>query len=99
VTTAANDTTQPERTRLAWRRTSLAALVVTAIAATRLVGPSPASLVVVPIMVGLWLVLARVAHVRMRSLRAGPSTLVRAPVVVGLVVAAYAVVGLLLLAT
>jgi hypothetical protein len=96
--TAAHDTTQPERTRLAWRRTSLAALVVTAIAATRLIGPSGPSLIAVPVMVGLWLVLARVAHVRMRTLRAGHSTLVRAPVVIGLVVTAYAVVGLLLLA-
>jgi uncharacterized membrane protein YidH (DUF202 family) len=95
----APDTTQAERTRLAWRRTSLAALAVTAIAATRLVVPSGASFVVVPVMVGLWLVLARVAHVRMRSLRAGPSTLSQAPVVIGLVVTAYAAVGLLLLIT
>jgi hypothetical protein len=93
------DTTQAERTRLSWRRTSLAGLVLVAIAATRLVVPSGASFVVVPVMVGLWLALARVAHVRMRTLRHGPAPLARAPVAVGLLAVAYAAIGLLLLVT
>lgn len=61
---------QPERTRLAWRRTTLAATVVTVLAArTALHGGLPAAAVAVCVVgVGLWLGFLALAHARIRAL-------------------------------
>ncbi|WP_327251937.1 DUF202 domain-containing protein [Streptomyces sp. NBC_01244] len=92
---------QPERTRLAWRRTTLSC-VVTAVLGLRqaLRGPgSPMELVGVAVIVLLWLAFVWVAHRRMRELAAArPAGLASSAAVaatvctVGLAVFAMAVV-------
>jgi uncharacterized membrane protein YidH (DUF202 family) len=109
IAPATGDDTQGERTRLAWRRTTLAPLALIAIAVAHLlVGRArPASAVASAAAGGLfavllmllgWLSLYVVARRRMLALRAGSTArVVRSPAAVGLLCAAFAVPGLLLL--
>ncbi|MFI9581868.1 DUF202 domain-containing protein [Streptomyces sp. NPDC052236] len=64
---------QPERTRLAWRRTTLAFAVAAVLAAREAAGGGlgPAGLVAVACSALVWLVFLRVAHHRVRALSAG----------------------------
>ncbi|MFF9089278.1 DUF202 domain-containing protein [Streptomyces sp. NPDC014991] len=64
---------QPERTRLAWRRTTLSAAVAAVLAVkSALHGGAPAGAVVVcAVCCGLWLGFLLVAHHRIRALSAG----------------------------
>ncbi|MGW6689504.1 DUF202 domain-containing protein [Streptomyces sp. NPDC054961] len=65
---------QPERTRLAWRRTTLTCSVTAVLAlrqALRTSG-SPVALVGVAVIALLWLAFLWVAHRRMRELAAAP---------------------------
>ncbi|MEW1613200.1 MULTISPECIES: DUF202 domain-containing protein [unclassified Streptomyces] len=57
---------QPERTRLAWRRTTLSATVVALLAGRQALhsGATPAALVAVALSVPAWLGLLAVAHRR-----------------------------------
>ncbi|MEU3662965.1 DUF202 domain-containing protein [Streptomyces sp. NPDC032940] len=61
---------QPERTRLAWRRTTLSATVVAVLAAKAALhaGPTPAALVATALCCALWLGFLTIAHHRIRSL-------------------------------
>ncbi|HET6358559.1 DUF202 domain-containing protein [Streptomyces sp.] len=65
---------QPERTRLAWRRTTLAFTVAAVLAARQVAGGdlSTAGLVAVALSALVWLAFLRVAHWRVRALGAGP---------------------------
>jgi hypothetical protein len=88
-----------ERTRLAWRRTTLAAAVATLIAGAHLVtaavtGPAVASLAVI----GLALVaLLAVAHRRIATLAGeGHPAIRRSPVVVALLIFTIALAGVAL---
>jgi uncharacterized membrane protein YidH (DUF202 family) len=72
---------QPERTRLAWRRTTLSgtACAVLAVKTALHGGPSPAGLVACTLCCALWLGLLHLAHRRIRTLTATdtPSALSR----------------------
>jgi hypothetical protein len=61
---------QPERTRLAWRRTTLSGTVAALLAMKSALrgGPSPASLAVGALCCALWLAFLLVAHHRIRAL-------------------------------
>ncbi|MFV0136919.1 DUF202 domain-containing protein [Streptomyces sp. HMX87] len=61
---------QPERTRLAWRRTTLAGAVAAVLAAKTALhgGASPATLVTGALCCALWAVLLGIAHRRIRDL-------------------------------
>ncbi|MEJ8633995.1 DUF202 domain-containing protein [Streptomyces sp. NPDC006475] len=63
---------QPERTRLAWRRTTLSFTVAAVLAARQAAGgdPGPAGLIAVALSVLVWLVFLRLAHLRLRVLGA-----------------------------
>ncbi|MGW6284461.1 DUF202 domain-containing protein [Streptomyces sp. NPDC055107] len=68
---------QPERTRLAWRRTTLSATVVALLAVRQALhgGTTPAALVAVALSALAWLGFLVVAHrrmVRMEAARPGP---------------------------
>ncbi|MFE0810048.1 DUF202 domain-containing protein [Streptomyces sp. NPDC058794] len=65
---------QPERTRLAWRRTTLSATVVAVLAAKTALhgGVTPASVVATALCAALWLAFLRTAHNRIRTLSATP---------------------------
>ncbi|MEU3711412.1 DUF202 domain-containing protein [Streptomyces catenulae] len=65
---------QPERTRLAWRRTTLSCTVVVALAVRRLtqsVAPGVVTAGAVALTGVAWLVFGLVAHGRMRAMAAG----------------------------
>ncbi|MER7028056.1 MULTISPECIES: DUF202 domain-containing protein [Streptomyces] len=65
---------QPERTRLAWRRTTLSCTVVVALAVRRLTqcaAPGAAVAGAVALTGVVWLVFGLVAHRRMRAMAAG----------------------------
>lgn len=72
---------QPERTRLAWRRTTLSSTVAAVLAGKTALhgGPSAAGVIVCAVCCALWLCLLAVAHRRIRTLAetgdAGPSPL------------------------
>ncbi|MFF1281200.1 DUF202 domain-containing protein [Streptomyces sp. NPDC058299] len=72
---------QPERTRLAWRRTTLSAAVaaVFAVKSALRAGPGAGALVVCAVCCGLWLAFVWVAHQRIRALSAGTPPPVLAP--------------------
>ncbi|MHC5907235.1 DUF202 domain-containing protein [Streptomyces sp. S6] len=72
---------QPERTRLAWRRTTLAGTVVAVLAVKTALreGPSPTGVAVCAVCGGLWLALLAVAHRRIVTLAAGPHPPVLSP--------------------
>ncbi|MBV2356181.1 DUF202 domain-containing protein [Streptomyces sp. J2-1] len=65
---------QPERTRLAWRRTTLSATVaaVLAVRAALRDGATPAGVVACGVCGLLWLAFLVLAHRRIRALAAGP---------------------------
>ncbi|MFF2008732.1 DUF202 domain-containing protein [Streptomyces sp. NPDC058195] len=62
---------QPERTRLAWRRTTLSCTVVLALAVKQALhaGAGPAALVAVSLSALAWLGVLRVAHLRVLGMR------------------------------
>ncbi|MET8564964.1 DUF202 domain-containing protein [Streptomyces flaveolus] len=72
---------QPERTRLAWRRTTLSATVATVLAVkTALHDRHPAAgIVACAVCAVLWLGFLRVAQHRIRALTAGPRPPALAP--------------------
>ncbi|MGW7281921.1 DUF202 domain-containing protein [Streptomyces sp. NPDC054844] len=61
---------QPERTRLAWRRTTLSGTVVAVLAAKTALhgGATPATVVAGTLCCALWLTFLRIAHGRIRTL-------------------------------
>ncbi|WP_217248169.1 DUF202 domain-containing protein [Streptomyces sp. AC602_WCS936] len=65
---------QPERTRLAWRRTTLSGTVVAVLAAKTALhgGVTSASVVATALCAVLWLGFLRIAHNRIRTLSATP---------------------------
>ncbi|MEU9290900.1 DUF202 domain-containing protein [Streptomyces sp. NPDC048275] len=66
---------QPERTRLAWRRTTLASTVVAVLAAKAALhgGPSAIAVVACALCCGLWLGFLTIAHRRIQVLAASGS--------------------------
>ncbi|MFJ3897038.1 MULTISPECIES: DUF202 domain-containing protein [unclassified Streptomyces] len=64
---------QPERTRLAWRRTTLSSTVaaVLAVKAALHDGPHPAGVITCALCCALWLGFLTVAHHRIRTLASG----------------------------
>ncbi|MEU5211391.1 DUF202 domain-containing protein [Streptomyces sp. NPDC020742] len=65
---------QPERTRLAWRRTTLSVCVVVALAGRQLLrsrAPGPVEILLAVLMGLLWLAFVALAHHRMRAMAAG----------------------------
>src|SRR5262249_38713962 len=87
---------QAERTRLAWRRTTLSATLALRLAGPRGVagGGRPLALVAIPVMARLWLVFLAIAHRRITTI--GPRSAGTAPAGVALLAAALAVIGILL---
>ncbi|MEU8734088.1 MULTISPECIES: DUF202 domain-containing protein [Streptomyces] len=63
---------QPERTRLAWRRTTLSATVVAVLAAKTALhgGATPVSVLAAVLCCALWLAFLRIAHGRIGTLAA-----------------------------
>ncbi|MER7177861.1 DUF202 domain-containing protein [Streptomyces mesophilus] len=61
---------QPERTRLAWRRTTLSCTVAAVLAGKQALqgGPTPLGLLAVAASLALWLAFVALAHRRIRSL-------------------------------
>ncbi|MEU0471422.1 DUF202 domain-containing protein [Streptomyces olivaceus] len=61
---------QPERTRLAWRRTTLSGTVVAVLAAKTALhgGATPVGVLATALCCGLWLAFLGIAHVRIRTL-------------------------------
>ncbi|MGW5618916.1 DUF202 domain-containing protein [Streptomyces sp. NPDC003877] len=72
---------QPERTRLAWRRTTLSGTVVAVLAVRTALhgGASAAGIVACALCCVLWLGVLGVAHRRIRALAATPSPAAFAP--------------------
>lgn len=65
---------QPERTRLAWRRTTLSATAMAVLAGRQLLGsraPGAVGVVLVALMGLLWLAFVTLAHRRMRAMATG----------------------------
>lgn len=101
---------QVERTRLAWRRTTLAATVVVLLGVSRVVaaGVRPAAVTGLAIIAGVWLAIVVVAHQRISTLtrtistdgpdpdRVPPSR-PTSPAALALLTAGLAFVGLLIL--
>ncbi|MCB5909947.1 DUF202 domain-containing protein [Streptomyces pinistramenti] len=95
---------QPERTRLAWRRTTLSCTVVTVLAARQLAqspAPGPGQVAAVALAGVAWLVFGLVAHRRMRAMAAGrpPGLPPRSALLVAGCTIAFAVLGAVLLLT
>ncbi|WP_077801635.1 DUF202 domain-containing protein [Streptomyces sp. JHA26] len=72
---------QPERTRLAWRRTTLSGTVVTVLAVKAALhgGPTPSAIVAAALCCAFWLVLLGVAHRRIGALASASRPPVVAP--------------------
>ncbi|MEU9991242.1 DUF202 domain-containing protein [Streptomyces sp. NPDC048045] len=72
---------QPERTRLAWRRTTLSSTVAAVLAVRTALhgGVSAAGLAVCALCCALWLGFLWVAHDRIRTLASGPRPAALAP--------------------
>lgn len=65
---------QPERTRLAWRRTTLSATAMAVLAGRQLLesaAPGPVEAVLAVVMGLLWLAFVALAHHRMRAMTSG----------------------------
>jgi uncharacterized membrane protein YidH (DUF202 family) len=91
---------QAERTRLAWRRTTLAATAVALIAVSAVVvdGPTPRALVAVAILAGAWVTLVVVAQRRIDALGGRlTSGAGHSPAVVTLLVTGYALLAAILI--
>lgn len=92
---------QPERTRLAWRRTTLSATVVALLAGRQALhsGATPAALVAAALTAVAWLGLLAVAHLRVRRLDvARPEPLVaRGALTAALCTVAFAVFAVAML--
>ena len=89
-----------ERTRLAWRRTTLSAAVVALLAVHQAVagGRSPVHLVALAAVAACLLAVLALAHRRITALARGERAAVgRSPAVLCLLVLAYAGLGLLLI--
>jgi hypothetical protein len=94
MSTASTSTAVPQRTRLAWRRTVLAAAVVGLLLVRLAVQRHAAWLV--PVAAGLWLVTAVAAQARIAALAvAEPAPVRRAVPVVVLATLGYVVLGAL----
>jgi hypothetical protein len=94
---------QAERTRLAWRRTTLsgAALVVLAGSRTLTSGGRPLAIAATSVIALIWLATLAVAHRRIRALTAVPSRpqiATGAPAALALLVVAISLVGAFLVA-
>ncbi len=89
-----------ERTRLAWRRTALAALAVPLLGGARLVTPHLVALLLVWLMVLAWFALLGIANRRVAGLQAGDRAPRRGAFAgVALLVMGLAAVGVLLIIT
>ncbi|MFF9492940.1 DUF202 domain-containing protein [Streptomyces flaveolus] len=73
---------QPERTRLAWRRTTLSGTVAAVLAAkaTLHAGPTPSAVLAAALCCALWLGFLYIAHRRIRALASTSRPPVIAPV-------------------
>jgi len=92
---------QPERTRLAWRRTTLATTAVMLLAVSRVAlgDPQPRALTGAALIALGWLVVLGVAHRRIRSLAARsapPRPAGAAPATLALLAATLAILSALL---
>ncbi|MFI7101469.1 DUF202 domain-containing protein [Streptomyces sp. NPDC050161] len=93
---------QPERTRLAWRRTTLSCTAVTVLAARQLAqsrAPGAVQVAAVALVGVAWLVFGLVAHRRIRAMAAGrpPSLAPRSALLLAGCTVAFAVLGAALL--
>ncbi|QNP76016.1 DUF202 domain-containing protein [Streptomyces roseirectus] len=72
---------QPERTRLAWRRTTLAGTVSAVLAMKTALhdGPSLPGVLICALCFALWLAFLSLAHIRIRTLTSTPHPPVLAP--------------------
>lgn len=93
---------QAERTRLAWRRTTLsgAALLLLALSRTFVASGGSRAIAATSVIALLWVGMLAVSHRRLRALTAVPTdprTVTRAPATLGLLAAAIAVAALLVI--
>ncbi|MEF3116068.1 DUF202 domain-containing protein [Streptomyces chrestomyceticus] len=89
---------QPERTRLAWRRTTLSCTLVAILAGRQVVqhhGPGPVVVVAVALVLLVWLAFLAAAHLRMRAMGTGRPPVLSARTALALAgcVCALAVLG------
>ncbi|CAM5287662.1 MULTISPECIES: DUF202 domain-containing protein [Streptomyces] len=89
---------QPERTRLAWRRTTLSCTAVAILAGRQVVqhrDPGPVVIVAVALVLLVWIAFVAAAHVRMRAMYAGRPPVLSARTALALVscTCALAVLG------
>src|SRR3981189_1727461 len=85
-----------ERTRLAWRRTVLSALVVVLLAVSKMVvtSPRPAAVPIIGLMILSWLAIALIARRRAAALRSGRRVPIDAsPALLALLIVGYAVLA------
>lgn len=89
---------QPERTRLAWRRTTLSCTLVAILAGRQLVqhrAPGPVVVVAAALVMVVWIAFVAAAHVRMRAMGAGrpPALSARTALALAACTCALAVLG------
>ncbi|MFH8749857.1 DUF202 domain-containing protein [Streptomyces rimosus] len=94
---------QPERTRLAWRRTTLSCTVVAILAGRQVVqhrDPGPVVIVAVALVLLVWIAFVAAAHVRMRAMHDSRPPVLSARTALALVACtcALAVLGAAILA-
>lgn len=91
---------QPERTRLAWRRTSLATAIVAVLLLRMAFRVGPVGALPAAGALAGWAACAALAHRRGgRLTQRHPSAAGRTPAVLALITAGYAVLGLVLVST
>ncbi|MFH8408320.1 DUF202 domain-containing protein [Streptomyces sp. NPDC018019] len=93
---------QPERTRLAWRRTTLSCTLVAVLAGRQVVrqhGPEPVAVVAGALVLVVWIAFVAAAHVRMRAMcdRRPPALSARTALALAACTCALAVFGAALL--